>query len=102
MRLAVPNIVVTWSAGTEKLVATVSHAMLVVPEGADHHRVYFAAHTKKQLAQMTAVMLEMAVRNGGGDVIELALKIIDRNPAGEFRGIPRRDWPSRAEGGEAR
>ena len=97
-----PNIVVTWSAGTEKLAATVSHAMLVVPESVDHHRVYFAAHTKEQLAQMTAVVLEMVVRNGGGDVIELALRIIDRNPAGQFRGIPEREWPSRADGGEAR
>jgi selenophosphate synthetase-related protein len=80
-----PTLAITWDSRTEKLAATVDHALLVVPQGPDGHRAYFAA-TDQQLGEMLAVVIALAARRRNGAALLVAKQALGEGEPGDFRG----------------
>ena len=78
---------VRWTADSEHVEGTSTHALLVVPDQPGSHRAYFVSQNKTQLAQLCAVVFGLAIENG---VADLVMQIVDDNRGGSFR-VPMAD-----------
>jgi hypothetical protein len=88
-----PVVNIGWDSKTEKLAASVDHALLVVPHGPEGHRIFFAANDQ-QLGDMTATVLSLAKRRRNGVALAIAHKALKEGQPGDFRGEVGKDGPN--------
>lgn len=77
------DVVIGYHSESEHVAGTVSHAMLIAPDGEGTHRLYFAG-TPLQQAQMLSVAVGYMIRTGLSNLVMLILR--DNEGTDEIRG----------------